>query len=56
MKSEIKPFKEVLPEKELVHRLRVGTFKRDSLVQVGNIFFRNEKEYFNFHQFYNTNK
>jgi len=56
MKSEINPFKEVLPESEVTHRLRIGTFKRDSLVQNGGVFFRNQKEFNRFYKFYNTNK
>jgi len=56
LRSEIKPFNDTLSQSDSIYRLRCGTFKRDSLIQIGSVFFRNEKEFNNFYQFYNQNK
>ena len=55
-KREIKPFNGTYSQSDSISRLKCGTFKRDSLVRCGDVFFRNQKDFNRFYKFYNQNK
>ncbi len=52
LRSQIKPFKEVLPENDVIVRLKCELFRKDSLTHNIEDFIQNEKDGLRFKRIY----